>query len=159
INAANKGVHLTGEQWSGDYYAKFQTQIAGGVVPDLVYTQGQNWQPYALKGVLTPLDSYITRDNYTAPWPTKVAAYAQHTQIRGKTYQCPANSTTSVIMYNKDVFDHFKVQYPKDGWTVKEFRDTALALTKPDPKDRWYGYQNFGDYYYFLAAWIRADGD
>jgi multiple sugar transport system substrate-binding protein len=159
FNAANSGAHLTGEQWTDDYYAKWQTQIAGGVVPDIVYVQGFSWQPYALRTLLVPLDDYIQRDNFKHPWPTTIQAYPDQTTFRGKTYMTPANSNTFTIFYNKLVFDHFKIPYPKDDWTRQQFRDTVVALTKTDPQDRWYGYLSWGTAgYYQLTTQFREDG-
>ena len=159
FNAAGKGATLTPEQWSGDYYQKLQTQLAGGVVPDLVYFQGGEMPPYAIRNVLVPLDDYIARDKYTKAWPKTSKAHVEQSGYKGKTYLSPSNSSYSLIFYNKEIFDKFGVPYPKEGWTLEQFKETAIKLTKTDPKERFYGYQSTMANYQRLVALIRIDGD
>lgn len=47
----------------------------------------------------------------------------------GKLYGIPYENSTNVIFYNKDIFDLFGVDYPKDGMTWPEFADLAMRTT------------------------------
>src|SRR5205809_3758822 len=57
FEAKHNEIHVVPEQWTGDYYAKLQTTMAAGTVPDIVYVQGWEWQPYAIAGTLRPMDA------------------------------------------------------------------------------------------------------
>ena len=71
FEAMQNEIHVVPEQWTGDYYAKLQTTMAAGTVPDIVYVQGWEWQPYAIAGALRPMDDFIKRDSAHLPkiWP------------------------------------------------------------------------------------------
>jgi multiple sugar transport system substrate-binding protein len=51
---------------------------------------------------------------------------------RGKTYGIPKDSAAWGIYYNKTMFDEVGVPYPKDDWTLEEFRALAVELTRDE---------------------------
>lgn len=159
FEAAQHEIKVVPEQWTGDYYAKLQTVLAAGTAPDVVYFQPWEWQPYAIDGVLRPLDDFIRRDRSRVPnlW---TRAYASSTQWNGKHYLAPADSSPMVIFYLKEMFDKARVPYPKEGWTLDDFVATAKELTvKKGGKVVQYGYQpNYGDPYYRNFGWMRLGG-
>src|ERR671934_76054 len=83
---------------------------AAGTLPDIVYMQGWEWQPYAIAGTLRPMDNFIKRDRAHLPniWP---AAYHPQTKWNGKTYMAPADTGPMVMFYNKEMFDKARVPY------------------------------------------------
>src|SRR5690606_36937033 len=50
----------------------------------------------------------------------------------GKLVSLPLSIQVSVLFYNKDIFDRFAVDYPRDGMTWEEVKDLAKDLTKFD---------------------------
>lgn len=46
----------------------------------------------------------------------------------GAIYGLPVENSTKVVFYNKDIFDQFGVDYPRDGMTWDEFNELALRL-------------------------------
>ncbi len=44
----------------------------------------------------------------------------------------PQNISSQVVYYNKDIFDAAGLPYPAADWSWEEFRQTAIALTRPD---------------------------
>lgn len=70
-------------------------------------------------------------------------------------YAIPAYSSVRVLFYNKDLFDKAGLVYPKEGWTLDDFRQMALRLTSGDGAMKIYGYLplDFGasDLAYFIT--------
>ena len=61
----NPTIKVGGEQYGTagtNYYEKLQTLFAADEAPDVNYLQGWIWQPYALNGLLLPLDSLLSKD-------------------------------------------------------------------------------------------------
>jgi len=44
---------------------------------------------------------------------------------KGKILATPTNCSAAIIIYNKVLFDRYKVPYPKDNWTTDDFLDTC----------------------------------
>ena len=54
---------------NANFYTKLQTMFAGGTPPNLSSFQGWEWQTYADKDLLQPVDDWITRDKVTQRLP------------------------------------------------------------------------------------------
>ena len=50
----------------------------------------------------------------------------------------PANISAAIIIYNKVLFDRYKVSYPKENWTTDDFLDTCSRLTHKVPDSNLY---------------------
>jgi len=48
----------------------------------------------------------------------------------GKLYGIPVENSTTIIAYNKDLFDKFGVPYPKDGMTWEEFANLVRRMNR-----------------------------
>jgi multiple sugar transport system substrate-binding protein len=70
-------------------------------------------------------------------------------------YAIPAYSNVRVLFYNKNLFDKAGMPYPQAGWTLEEFRETALRLSAGEGGQRVYGYVPLdlgaSDFGYFVA--------
>ncbi|MBI2940380.1 MAG: extracellular solute-binding protein [Chloroflexi bacterium] len=145
------------EQWVGQYYEKLQTQLAGGVPPDIVYTQSWRWQPFAAKGTVVELDPLRQRDKWDLPWPN-LELYDVQMKMRGKTYVQPSDVGSMVMFYSKDQFDKAGLKYPTDNWTYEQFVEAATKLTRAEVGTKYFGYQtNAG--YARMAPWMRMNGE
>ncbi|MFN8488218.1 MAG: extracellular solute-binding protein [Caldilineaceae bacterium] len=142
---------------TGDYYTKLQTQFAGGLAPDVASFQGWEWQPYADKKLLAPIDDYITRDQFNAPYAEKIQSIEQTTLRRGKRYLIPTQIAAMVMFYAKKHFDDAGLAYPTDDWTFEQFVDIAQKLSKTAGDKKRYGYQPNGNWFRDIH-WIRATG-
>lgn len=140
-----------------DYYTKLQTQFAGGVAPHLASFQGWEWQPYADKDLLAPIDDYIARDQFTAPYPDGVNSIELTTRRHGSRYLVPTQVATMLMFYAKKHFDEAGLAYPTDEWTFDEFVEIAQKLSKTDGDQKRYGYQPNGIWPRDIH-WIRATG-
>ncbi|NLE76534.1 MAG: extracellular solute-binding protein, partial [Chloroflexi bacterium] len=138
------------------FYTKVQTMVAGGVPPDVSWFQGWEWQPYADKGVLLPVDDYLKRDPMPDIYPDYPAVH-DSTERSGKTWMVPTEQPTMVMFYAKKHFDEAGIPYPTDDWTLEEFLDLAVKLTDTSGAVKKYGYQANGMWPRDIH-WIRSTG-
>jgi multiple sugar transport system substrate-binding protein len=142
---------------NANFYPKLQTMLAGGTPPHVSSFQGWEWQAFADKGVLAPIDEFVQRDNFTAPYPEGVATIEVSTVRNGKRYLIPLQMGTMVMFYAKKPFDEAGIPYPTDDWTLEEFLDIAQKLTNLEGENRMYGYQANGSWFRDIS-WIRGTG-
>ena len=139
-----------------DYYSKLQTMVAGGAPPDIAGFQGWEWQPFADKDVLAPVDDFIKRDNFTDPWPDVPTVHTS-CERNGKTWHIPLQMGTMVMFYAKKLFDEAGIPYPTDNWTMEEFLEIAAKLTDTSKPSKRFGYQANGSWFRDIH-WIRSTG-
>ncbi len=114
------------------YFDRLQTQMAGGTAPDVMFIN--NVPSYAERGVLEPLDAYIKASGFNSdayyPDLRRIFSYD------GATYGFARDNDTTVLFYNKDLFDAAGVAYPDDTWDWAKLREAAAALTTKDARGR-----------------------
>ena len=137
-----------------NFYPKLQTSIAGGTPPQVASFQGWEWQVYADKGVLAPIDDLIKRDKAEAAYPD-LKSMNDITIRKGKRYMVPMQLATMLMYYAKKPFLEAGVPFPTDDWTYDQFIDIARKLTNP-AKKMW-GIQPNNNWYRDIH-WIRATG-
>ncbi|CAK4826400.1 unnamed protein product [Aphanomyces euteiches] len=114
------------------YFEKLNTAFAAGKGPDM-------WVGWKAtnefdRGYIQPIDEFIKLDNWD------MSQYFQPiTELRlkgadGHYYGLPRDYSSAVVLYNKDLFDAAQVPYPKDNWTVDEFRSISQKLTNKEKK-------------------------
>ncbi len=156
LQRAHPSIKVSGEQYaSGQHYEKLKTLFAADEAPDVNYFQGWFWQPYALQGLLLPLDGLLSKDK--ALQRVVPANYEAQSKLRGKSYMLTADTGPMVIFYNKDLFDRAGVPYPKEGWTLDDMVDMARKLTRQESGVQYWGYQANGGYLRNFP-WIRLNG-
>ena len=158
---AEPNIKPTIEQYPGGYYEKIQANFAAGTPADLIYFQGWSWQPFADKGVLAPLDEFITKDQAAKFWPD-IQNYKDNTQWYGKTYMTVADTGSVIMFYAKDLFDKAEVPQPKAGWTYADFQNAVEKTTRKDGETQYYGYAQAGGWngtYLRSLHWMHMDGE
>lgn len=114
------------------YFDRIQTQMAGGTAPDVMFLN--NIPSYASRGVLQPLDELVAESGFS------LAGYNEQLlrifSYDGKLYGFPRDNDTTVLYYNKDLFDAAGVGYPSAEWSWDDLREAALALTQRDDRGR-----------------------
>ena len=142
---------------NANYYPKLQTAIAGGTPPDVASFQGWEWQTYADKNLLAPVDDFVTRDKFGDAYPQDFQSIIDSTHRNDKTYLIPLQFATMVMFYAKKVFDDAGVAYPTDDWTFDQFMEIAQKLTKTEGDNKVYGLQANGSWFRDIG-WIRGTG-
>lgn len=105
-----------------DYFKQMQTRVAGGTAPDCYELNIENFAEYANKNQLAEIkDVDLGGLNDTALNAFKVG---------GKQYGLPESFSNVVLIYNKDLFDQAKVDYPTDSWTQDDLQKAAEAIHK-----------------------------
>ena len=141
---------------NANFYPKLQTMIAGGTPPHVSSFQGWEWQTYADKDILAPIDDYVARDGFTAPFPD-LSTIDTSTKRGGKRYLIPMQLGTMVMFYAKKHFDDAGIPYPTDDWTMDEFIEIATQLTDTSGDAKKFGLQANGSWFRDIA-YIRATG-
>ncbi len=136
----------------GEYTTKLLTEVAGGLAPDVVFTEVGNFADFYLRGALEPLNPYIQSDHIdlSAYYPQVVDRFT----VDGQTYVIPRDTAPiCAVFYNKNAFDEAGVPYPSDDWTYDQFVATAKKVMKTDASGRvtrW----GFIDDWVMPEAWV-----
>lgn len=107
-----------------DYFTQMQTRVAGGTAPDCYELNIENFAAYAAKGVLAEIIGVDTKGfNKTA-----LEAF----NVEGKQYGVPGCFSNVILIYNKNLFDKAKVEYPTNNWTWDDAQKAAVAIRALD---------------------------
>jgi ABC-type glycerol-3-phosphate transport system substrate-binding protein len=141
---------------ANEYVTKLLTQIGGGVAPDVIFVEANNFGDFYFRHALESLNPYIAADhiNLSDYYPQVIDRFSMDNQV----YVMPRDtSPICVIYYNKNIFDECHVPYPTDDWTWDDFLATAQKVTKQDADGnvtRW----GFVDDWPMAENWIYGAG-
>jgi len=129
FESRNPNVKLQAE-YSGfsGYFDKLTTQLSAKTGPDLVQLSYTNVADYVTFGQLLPLDPFIEKGLISVENLSE--ATLDMYRFDGKLYAIPSGVSTTLLFYNKDMFDAAGVAYPNESWTWNEYIETAKKLTK-----------------------------
>lgn len=88
------------------------------------------------------ISDLITKNKFDLNRIQPTVVNLQRQMANGGIYGLPAFVGTSALYYNKDIFDKFGVEYPKNGMTWDEVYDLAVKLTRLDNGVQYYGFAN-----------------
>jgi len=124
-------VELISAPWSS-YFDKIQTMMAANDAPDVMFLH--TIPSWATKGVLQDLTDFISESKF--PFEAYNQELLSTFSYKGKIYGFPRDNDTTVLFYNKDLFDEAGVAYPDYSWDWDKLLDASLKLTKRDSKGR-----------------------
>lgn len=139
-----------------EYVTKLLTQVAGGMAPDVIFVEVNNFSDFYLRDALEPLNSYMDSDQFSLNdyYPQVIDRFT----MNQKTFVIPRDTAPiCVIYYNKNAFDECHIPYPTDNWDWNEFVSDAKKLMKKDKKGnvtRW----GFVDDWAMGENWIYNAG-
>ncbi|MCR8631268.1 ABC transporter substrate-binding protein [Paenibacillus radicis (ex Xue et al. 2023)] len=129
---------------------QYQDLIAAGTIPDIIIDNTRmNVQRWIIDNDLQyDIRDLIKKYNFdTSKLNPALMAQMGNLTKEGKIYGLPFNNNDFVLFYNKDIFDKFGVEYPKDGMTYDEAYEKAKKLTRVEGEITYKGYsQNPGHY-------------
>ncbi len=100
---------------------------------------------------ITPVQEFIDKENFdTGVWEENILSYYQ---VDGKQYSMPFNSSTPVLIYNKDAFKEAGLDPEKAPRTYDELKQAAKALTTDDQTG--FTILNYG---WFFEQLVAAQG-
>ena len=82
---------------------------------------------------LLPLDPFIEKGIISVDNLSE--ATLDMYRFDGKLYAIPSGVSTTLLFYNKDMFDAAGAAYPDESWTWNEYIETAKKLTRDTNSD------------------------
>ena len=130
--------------WSNDPHTIFQTGIAGGDIADVLVVGSPLDFQLAGNGQILALDDLLDDSvkNDISPVLMNECIYSgtANEDMKGKIMSLPLYTGTRAIMYNKEIFDFFGVEYPTKQMTHSELLEMARKLTGDMNGKKVYGY-------------------
>ena len=109
---------------------KFNTVAGTEDAPTIMQTFEVGTKYMIDSGKIQPVQKFIDEDNYdTSQWEENIANYYT---VDGEQYSMPFNSSTPVLVYNKDAFKEAGLDSEKAPMTYSELKEAAKKLTKAE---------------------------
>ena len=131
----------TGTEVSATYGQDISKLIGTANEPDIIKTSTVD--VLGMKESFLPLNDYIEKSGMDTG--DYIDSVMQALTIDGNVYALPTSINTSLLYYNKDMFDESAEEiraalglsedesvYPNDTWTWEDFRKAGIALTKTE---------------------------
>jgi ABC-type glycerol-3-phosphate transport system substrate-binding protein len=134
FNEENPGLSLKLDYGSSGAQ-KIILQCASGVGPDIFDYGSEEIGTYVEAGVLWDVTEAAAKMGFSAEkngWPNGKMTYTYN----GKQYGFPCNTGSNILIYNKNVFDHFGIPYPSGLMTWEDFIELAKSVNSvTNPKN------------------------
>lgn len=161
FEAQNPGVTVTQTMiGTKEYWTKIRIQATQQKLPDVLTMSSGSLEEWAKEGLLYNLDGFVKNDDTFDHFYKSIFDAAKTISGTDSYYAIPFAHVTTVLYYNKDMFDAAGIAYPDESWTWDDFLAAAKALTVDkdgDGKiDQW-GYWGFGRYSN-VEPWVYANG-
>lgn len=127
-----------------------QNMIKAGTPPDIVLVSNPYLHDYVELDLPEDLTEMISKYNVDLGAFEQVVIEEIRRLSDGGIYGLPFSMNYGTTIYNKDIFDRFGVEYPKDGMTWDEHYELARSLTRVDDGVQYYGLRVPG-----LSEWLR----
>ncbi len=148
FEALNPGIKVQFEPATGDWWQKTMAALAAGTAPDVLLGSGQ-WME---AGQFLAVENEVSADDMADFYEAQLMALS----LDGHLYMLPKYVSTTVLAYNKDLFDAAGLAYPDESWTWTEFLNAAGKLTVRDADGK---ASQWGHHIepWFLAHWVWAN--
>lgn len=146
---------------TSNYWPRISAMAAAGELPDVFSMSTGYHDAWAKDGLMLNIQDLVDRD--LNPDDYFVNAYSENRypdKETGDMYAVPYAWVTTVLFYNKDMFDVAGLSYPTDEWTWDDFLNAAQKLTiQRDPRraPEQYGFWWYGRYTH-VESWVYANG-
>jgi multiple sugar transport system substrate-binding protein len=129
---------------------QYKDLIAAGTIPDIIMDDSHlNLNRYILDNDLQyDMRELIKKHNFdTSKLNPAMMDRMKNITQEGAIYGLPFQAADFILFYNKDIFNKFGVDYPKNGMTYDEAYELAKKLTRVEGEITYKGYsQNPGHY-------------
>ncbi|MFE5323717.1 ABC transporter substrate-binding protein [Paenibacillus sp. NPDC056579] len=122
---------------------QFKDLLAAGTVPDIVIDDSarNTYREVRRYNLQYDMSELVKKYNFDTSKLNQAMLQQSVNSSDGKLYSLPYSSAEWVLVYNKDIFDKFGVNYPKPGMTWDEAYDLAKKLTQQDGDVTYKGFQ------------------
>lgn len=117
---------------------KLLTLIAAGDAPDTYWAHSYTNAGQAKRDIQLALDDYLATDEDVAADDFLPAAWLDF-QVAGSQIGFPRETTSTILIYNKELFDKHGLPTPTDNWTWAEFIEAAQTMTEGEGTDKIFG--------------------
>ncbi|GAA3413385.1 ABC transporter substrate-binding protein [Paenibacillus hodogayensis] len=105
--------------------------LIAGTVPDIIFTFNGNLSSYRTKGLLYDMNALIRDNKFSLDrFEPNYIADVQIASTNGELFALPYETTFHALYYNKNIFNKFGVEYPKDGMTWAETVELGKKVTR-----------------------------
>ncbi|MEV5967398.1 sugar ABC transporter substrate-binding protein [Kribbella sp. NPDC051952] len=106
---------------------KLQQMIAGGAAPDVMMLNSGQFESFASRKALLPLDDLVAKDkvDLSAYWPQAITG----SKFDDKLYGMPKDLSNVIVYLNTTLFAKAGVPLPPADWNWEQYRATAKELT------------------------------
>lgn len=154
FESENPGIRVQYESLAFDpYWQKVQNLYAAGNPPDTFDMSIAFVWDYADMDAVMPMDEFISGniDNYYE----RAIDMVRYPDINGQAYAMPYQWVTSLLFFNKDMFDEAGIDYPDNSWTYEKLIEVSAKLT--DAEKGQFGFFSNASHT-FLDSMIKAYG-
>jgi multiple sugar transport system substrate-binding protein len=127
------------------------TLIAAGDAPDVYWAHSYTNAGQAKRNIQMDLTPYLENEPSLGEDAWLLAAWKDF-QIDGKQIGFPRETTSTVLIYNKELFDNHSLPLPADNWTWADFENAAVTITEGEGPDKIYG---TADWHLNRNTWIK----
>lgn len=120
-----------------NFEEKMLTDLEAGTAPDVMAGCCDFFPVWAQKGYLLDLRPYVEADLDSATlsdWNS--AQYKTFFTAGGLQYALPKYHGGLALLYNKDIFDKYAVDYPDGSWTHDDYFEAMRKLTRETTLDQ-----------------------
>lgn len=121
--------------WAENPHEKFQTAIVGGEIADLLVVGSPFDHVLANRGAIISLDQFADENlkkDLMDVFAREGIYHGKNKEMDGKLISIPLFGDVRTIVYNKEIFQKSGVPEPTESWTLEEFKQNAIKLTKDD---------------------------
>jgi multiple sugar transport system substrate-binding protein len=135
-NVSPNGQQMPASRYPGWLYTAFTSPNP----PDVFFLNYRELDIYATRGVLEPLDDYLTASTELFDeefFPEVMEAFRSDALPNRGLGALPQNISSLAVYYNTEMFESAGIKSPNEGWTWDEFTAAAERLTtKPSDDGR-----------------------
>ena len=121
---------------------KVIAMVASGTPPDAFWTHAYITPNLIKLNLLQDISAYLKKDN-DVKLSNFFEAPTKDYEAGGKQYGLPREATTTLLVYNKELFQKNGVALPTDNWTWDDFLKAATQMTKGSGSERTFGVAGF----------------
>ncbi|WP_042165446.1 ABC transporter substrate-binding protein [Paenibacillus gorillae] len=139
-------------------YMKLMNEFIEKEQPDILMIDSSQYEKMATDGKLYELDGFIEKDKYdTEGLVPGMVDYLKEIG-GGKLYGMSTSYSSQALYYNKDLFDKYGIEYPKDKMSFSELIQLAKRFpTDGSDKERVYGLKmGYSDNLFDIASTIAG---
>lgn len=164
FQSANPGITVDA-QFNGASAAEAQTKlllaISGGTPPDVYWIHSYTNAGISALGIPQDLSTYLKSDQ-SVNLDNYYTAAIKDFQFQGKQNAMPRETTSTILVYNKDLFQKAGVSLPDGSWKWADYLSALEKLTSGSGPDKVWGTAGWiqpGYVYYSLIRVWQEGGD